>query len=333
MKKYDVYGVGNALVDTEFEVPDNFFEEQNIQKGCTTLVTKEQHRHLMNILKEKYEIKKQSGGGSACNTIYALTHFGGKAFYTCKVANDEVGTFFLKELGNDRIETSVGKKEEGVSGQCLIMVSPDAERTMSTYLGISETLSISELDFETVSNSEYVYIEGYLVTSISAKSAIIQLKEFAKKSNVKIALTFSDPAVVEYFNEAVNEVLAGGVDLLFCNEQELKIWAGTENFKKACTEMSKVANQFVVTRGPDGATLFDGKQYINVAGNSVTAIDTNGAGDMFAGAFLYGITIGHDFETAGKLASAASAKLVTKFGSRLAAEQHTKIKEQIIGIG
>ena len=329
MKKYDVYAVGNALVDTEFEVSDIFFNEYDIEKGCMTLVTKEHQQHLMGVLKEKYELKKQSGGGSACNTIYALTHFGGNAFYSCKVADDEVGTFFLKELGDDKIETSVGKKSEGISGQCLIMVSPDAERTMNTHLGVSENLSIDELDFDAVCDSKYIYIEGYLVTSISAKSAIIKLKEFATKSNIKVALTFSDPAVVEYFGEAVNEVLAGGVDLLFCNEQELKVWAGTENFENACTAMSKIASQFVVTRGPKGALLFDGEQYINIEGHPVKAIDTNGAGDMFAGAFLYGITAGHGFETSGKLASKASAELVTIFGSRLGAEEHTRIKNLV----
>ena len=329
MKKYDVYAVGNALVDTEFEVPDVFFDEYDIEKGCMTLVTEEQQQHLMSVLKEKYKLKKQSGGGSACNTIYALTHFGGNAFYSCKVADDEVGSFFLKELGDEKIDTSIGKKTEGISGQCLIMISPDAERTMNTHLGVSENLSIDELDFEAVCESKY--IEGYLVTSISAKSAIIKLKEFATKSDVKVALTFSDPAVVEYFGEAVNEVLAGGVDLLFCNEQELKIWAGTKNFEKACAAMSKIASQFVVTRGPRGALLFDGEKYINIEGHLVKAIDTNGAGDMFAGAFLYGITAGHDLETSGALASKASAKLVTKFGSRLGAEEHKRIKNLVFG--
>lgn len=331
MKKYAVYGVGNALVDTEFEVPDSFFTEQGIEKGCMTLVSKEQQQNLTNILTKEYDIKKRSGGGSACNTLFALTHFGGRAFYACKVANDEIGAFFLKELGDDKIDTNVSKKEEGISGQCVIMVSPDAERTMNTYLGVSETLSINELDFNAINNCEYVYIEGYLAASPSAKSAIIQLKEFAKKTGVKVAFTFSDPAVVQHFREPVSEILAEGIDLLFCNEQELKIWTGTENLQEACKAMRKIANQFVITRGPNGALLFDGENHIEIAPNKAEAVDTNGAGDMFAGAFLYGITAGFGFEKAGILASAASAKLVTKFGSRLAPKEHTEIKSRVLG--
>ncbi|NKB35243.1 MAG: adenosine kinase [Pseudomonadales bacterium] len=332
MAKYDVYGVGNALVDTEFEVPDSFFAEHKIQKGFMTLVAHEQQQHLVGILKKLYGVKKQSGGGSAGNTMYALTHFGGKAYYACKVANDDTGDFFLDQLGHHNIDTSVSVREHGTSGRCLIMVSPDAERTMHTYLGVSETLSLDEMNFEAAKESSYIYIEGYLVTSPSAKAAIINLKEFANKSGIKTALTFSDPAMLEYFKDDVNDVLDGGVDLLFCNEQEIKLWAGTEDFEKACSAMEQVARQFAITRGADGAVVYDGERYIPIAGNPVKAIDTNGAGDMFAGAFLYGITQGKDFETAGKLASRASSQVVTVFGPRLEADQHETIAEEIFGL-
>ena len=168
MTKYDVYGVGNALVDTEFEVPDSFFAEHNIQKGFMTLVSYEQQKFLVNLLMQKYHVKKQSGGGSAGNTMYALTQFGGKAFYACKVANDETGDFFLEQLGDHNIDTSVNEREEGTSGQCLIMVSPDAERTMNTYLGVSADLSVNEINLDAAKKSQYIYIEGFLASSESA---------------------------------------------------------------------------------------------------------------------------------------------------------------------
>lgn len=329
MAKYDVYGVGNALVDKEFEVPESFFTEHDIEKGLMTLVAHEQQEHLASILTEAYGVKKQSGGGSAGNTMYALTHFGGRAFYACKVANDETGDFFLEQLGHHNIDTSVSARESGTSGRCLVMISPDAERTMHTYLGVSENLSLANMDFEAAGQSQYIYIEGYLVTSPSAKSAILKLKEFAKKSGIKTALTFSDPAMLEYFKDDVNEVLGEGVDLLFCNEHELKLWAGTEDFEEACAAMEKKARQFAITRGALGAQIYDGENYIAVAGNEVKAIDTNGAGDMFAGAFLYAITQGMDFEAAGKLASRASAEVVTVFGPRLAAGRHEVIAKEI----
>ena len=330
MAKYDVNGVGNALVDKEFEVPEEFFSEYNIEKGLMTLVAHEQQEHLLKILTETHGLRKQSGGGSAGNTMYALTHFGGHAFYACKVANDDTGDFFLEQLGHHNIDTSVSAREAGTSGRCLVMISPDAERTMHTYLGVSESLSLDNMVLEAAAQSQYIYIEGYLVTSPTAKSAILDLKAFAEKSGIKTALTFSDPAMLEYFKDDVNDVLGDGVDLLFCNEHELKLWAGTEDFAEACTVMEQKAKQFAITRGALGAEVFDGENYISIAGNEVKAIDTNGAGDMFAGAFLYAITQGYDLEKAGELASLASSEVVTVFGPRLDAERHELIAKEIL---
>nr|ADI17728.1 sugar kinases, ribokinase family [uncultured Oceanospirillales bacterium HF0130_25G24] len=330
MKKYDVYGIGNALVDTEFEVTEDFLKEQGIEKGCMTLLDRKGHQSLSKTLRQRYEVKTQSGGGSAGNSMYALTQFGGKAFYSCKVANDHVGEYFLKELGHNNIKTSRHLKNTGISGQCLIMVTPDAERTMNTYLGVSADLSINEIDFEAAKKSEYVYIEGFLVSSDSARKAIMELINCARNSDVKIALTFSDPAVVTHFKDAIDDVLTGGVDLLFCNEEELKIWANSQNFEEACSKMSTVAKQFAVTRGANGATLFDGSEYISIAPQRVTAVNTNGAGDMFAGAFLYGITQNFDFREAGNFASLASAQVVTQFGPRLKSIKHSELRVKLL---
>ena len=330
--KFDVYGVGNALVDKEFEVDESFFQDHGIEKGLMTLGTDEESLRLLGILTKKYGIKKQAGGGSAANTLYAVSQFGGKAFFSCKVASDETGDFFLKELGDQKIQTnSQTQCDDGLTGRCLIMISPDAERTMHTYLGVSETISEQELDLGAAKSSEYIYIEGYFVTSPSAKSAAIKLKQFAEKNQIKTAMTFSDPAMVEYFLDGINDVLGEGVDLLFCNEQELKLWAGTEDFAEACEKMKTKAKQFAITRGAEGALLFDGSKYINVDAHAVKAVDTNGAGDMFAGAFLYALTQGKDFETAGNLASLASATVVANFGPRLETDQHSKVAAQILG--
>lgn len=324
--KFDVYGVGNALVDKEFEVDESFFQEHDIEKGLMTLVSQEQQQQLLDLLTDKYGIKKRAGGGSAANTLYALSQFGGSAFLSCKVANDKTGDFYISQLGDQSIETNnESMREDGTTGRCIVMISPDAERTMHTFLGVSETVSGHEIDFDAVKESEYVYIEGYLVTSPSAKDAVVELKKFAELNSIKTAMTFSDPAMVEYFLDNVNDVLGTGVDLLFCNEQEAKLWAGTDDFDAACEKMKSKAKQFAITRGADGALLYDGKDYINVAAHSVKAVDTNGAGDMFAGAFMYALTQGKDFATAGKLASLASATVVSSFGPRLEADQHHKI--------
>ncbi len=332
MTKYDVYGVGNALVDQEFEVDDGFFQENEIEKGLMTLVAHEQQQQLLNVLVDKYGVKKRAGGGSAANTLYALSQFGGSAYFSFKVANDETGDFYLQQLGHHNIQTNNNSQREGgTTGSCLVMISPDAERTMHTYLGVSETVSIKELDLEAVKASKYIYIEGYLVTSPSAKAAITELKLFAEQNDVKTAMTFSDPSMLEYFKDNVNDVLGTGVDLLFCNEREALLWSGKDTLEEACDVLKAKARQFAITRGAEGALLYDGRDYTNIAAHEVEAVDTNGAGDMFAGAFLYALTSGMDFAAAGKLASLASANVVSRFGPRLEAEMHQAIIEQALG--
>jgi len=333
MKKYHVYGIGNALVDKEFEVDDAFFAEHGIEKGFMTLVGHEQQERLLELLTRQVGLRHRSGGGSAANTLYALSQFGGNAYFAGKVANDETGDFYVQQLGHHNIETNLVKdRDHGTTGRCLVMISPDAERTMHTYLGVSEKVSVDEIDEEAIKCSEYVYIEGYLVTSPSAKAAVKELKRVAQTHGVKTAMTFSDPSMVEYFTDAVAEVLGDGVDLLFCNEKEAMLWTDAEDFDRACELLKRHARQFVVTRGSRGARLFDGTAYIDVAPHPVKAVDTNGAGDMFAGAFLYAITHGHDFETAGRLASLASATTVSSFGPRLPTGEHRKILAQL-GLG
>lgn len=330
MKKYDVYGIGNALVDKEFEVDDQFFIDGGIEKGFMTLIDDEKQRDVLKLLSSRYQLRKRAGGGSAANSIYALSQFGGHAFFSCKVANDETGDFYVEELGNNNIRTNLSaEREEGITGRCLVMVTPDAERTMLTSLGISQLVSVGELDVDALQQSTYAYAEGYLVTSPSAKSAVLEMKQHAQEKGVKFAMTFSDPAMVEYFRDGINDFIGDGVDLLFCNEREAMLWSETDNLKDACVELEKKARQFAVTLGANGALLFDGKDYIEIAPNKAKAIDTNGAGDMFSGAFLYGITQGYDFKTAGKIASLASSIVVSQFGPRLEPSQHLDVLNQL----
>lgn len=326
MTKLDVYGIGNALVDKEFEVEDDFFAEAGIKKGFMTLIDATQQEQLLSLLTRRYPLKKRAGGGSAANSLYALSQFGGKAFYSCKVANDETGDFYVEELGSANIQTNLSEiREEGNTGRCIVMVSPDAERTMLTHLGISQYVSDSELKLDLAASAQYVYIEGYLVTSESARNAAKRLKSAAEQAGVKTALTFSDPAMVEYFSDGVNELIGSGVDLLFCNEQEALIWSGEDDLRAACQKLSTVAKQYAITRGARGALLFDGNDFVEISPNKVTAVDTNGAGDMFSGAFLYGLTQGMSFKDAGDLASLASARVVSQFGPRLEPEQHAEL--------
>ena len=318
MKKYHVYGVGNALVDKEFEVDDSFFAHESIQKGIMTLVDGESQETILERLMKRYGLKKRAGGGSAANTIYAICQFGGNTFYSCKVANDEFGDFYISELGDHNIHTNLDyhNREDGITGKCLVMVSPDAERTMLSYLGISETLSTDDISPEALMDSEYLYLEGYLVTSPTGRQACIEAKKIARQHGVKIAMTLSDPSMVQFFRGGLEEMIGDGVDLLFTNQAEALTWTGKDDVRDAAGELRSIARQFVITLGAKGALLFDGENYIEIDPHPVKAVDTNGAGDMFAGAFLYGVSSGKDFATAGKLASLAASRTVSNFGPR-----------------
>ena len=190
MKKYHVYGIGNALVDMEFEVEDSFLQKMNVEKGLMTLVDQDRQAELLSHLTGIQH--KRSCGGSAANTIIAVSQFGGKSFYSCKVASDEVGEFYYKDLVGNGVVTNMGEnREEGITGKCMVLVTPDADRTMNSFLGITETFSEAELVKSEMLDSEYLYIEGYLVTSPTGKAAAIKARELAEANGVKTALTFS----------------------------------------------------------------------------------------------------------------------------------------------
>jgi sugar/nucleoside kinase (ribokinase family) len=317
MKKYDVTGIGNALVDIEFKVQDQFFTDNGVEKGLMTLVDEERQNALMAVINTA-EAKKQAGG-SAANSVVAVSQFGGRSYYCFRVANDELGHFYLKDLNDSGVSIGLSpdRLEEGVTGKCLVMVTEDSERTMNTFLGITQNFSIADLNESSIKDSKYLFIEGYLITSENGKAAMKEAKSIAEKAGVKVAMTFSDPAMVKYFREPFDEVIGASVDLLFANEEEALLFTGKDNLSEAREELKKVAKHFVVTKGKNGAMIFDGDTFIEIEPYKTTAIDSNGAGDMFAGAFLYGITNGHSYASSGKLASMASSRVVSQFGPRL----------------
>ena len=325
MKKYDVYGIGNAIVDIVTEVDHDFFNRNEIEKGVMTLVDEKRQQELMKVIDMKKS--RMSGGGSAGNTVVAVNQFGGKAFYSCVVAKDDLGKFFLDDLKRNGIDTNVKYEDcpSGHTGRCLVMTSPDAHRTMNTFLGVSSFMSPEHLDESAIINSTYAYLEGYLVASPKGLDAMKETKRIAEKNKVDVALTFSDPSMVKYFSAQMNEIVGASVDLLFCNDEEAMIFTGSDNLADARKKLRDVAKRFVITLGANGALIFDGDTFINIEPYQVRALDTNGAGDMFAGAFLYGITHRHSFAEAGKLASLASSRVVAQFGPRLESSQATKV--------
>lgn len=328
-KKYNVFGIGNALVDIVTEVSDEFLSDHNIEKGLMTLVEEDVQERISNAI--NMSKSNMQCGGSAANSIIAVSQFGGTSFYSCKVANDELGKFYQKDLESNGVDSNIQhhELEEGITGKCLVMTTKDAARTMNTFLGITSNFSRTEIMEESLKDSEYLYIEGYLVTSENGLDAMKHAKKIAEDNGVKTALTFSDPSMVKYFKPQMESVVGASVDLLFCNEEEAMMYTEKDNLSEAREELKKAARRFVITQGENGAMIFDGDTFVDIEPYKVQAIDTNGAGDLFAGAFLFGITNGHSFADSGKLASLASSELVKQFGPRLEWHQAKEVLKHL----
>lgn len=328
--QYDVYGIGNALVDIVTEVDHKFFEQNAIEKGVMTLVDEKRQDQLMKVI--DMNRSKMACGGSAANTMIAISQFGGSSFYSCVVAKDPLGKFFLEDLKRNGVDSNLTyeRLSDGITGKCLVMTTPDAERTLNTFLGISSFLSPEHLDENAIKSSAYIYLEGYLVASPKGLEAMKEAKKIAEQNGIHTTLTFSDPSMVKYFSAQMEQIVGASVDLLFCNEEEAMIFTGTPDIENAREKLKQVAKHFVITLGANGALVYDGDTFITIEPYNVRALDTNGAGDMFAGAFLYGITHNHSYAEAGKIASLASSRVVGQYGPRLTPEQVNRVLTDLI---
>ncbi len=325
MATVDLFAIGNALIDQEFKVSDDFLIQQNLQKGTMQLTDGETQANLYNNLLKTQSYKGQASGGSAANTTVAFSAIGGSAFYACRVGNDELGSIYLNGLNDAGITTSTKSISEGVTGTCMVLVSEDSERTMHTYLGITAELTDEQIDFTPLNTAKWLYIEGYLSTSDTARLAVKQAREIAKANGVKIALTLSDPAMVQYARQGLNELLDDGVDLLFCNEQEALMYTETDNIDAALAKLKLLSQSVVITLSSKGALISNSQNTFTVAGREVVAVDTNGAGDAFAGSFLYALNAGLNEKAAAEIAVLISSQVVAQFGPRLAVHQYAEL--------
>lgn len=327
MKQFHVYGIGNALVDIDFEVSIKTLERLDIAKGVMTLIDEATHHRLLEELDGVKHLK--SCGGSAANTLFTLQQLGANTFYSCKVGADEAGDFFHQNLLETGMHTNLDQDmRKGTTGKCIVLVTPDADRTMNTFLGETSNFSKEELSETALKNAEYLYIEGYLVASPSGCEAAVIARGMAKNHQVKTAISLSDPNMVTYFKEGLCAMIGGNVDILFCNEKEALLFTNTSDLMAAREALKEHAKTFVITLGGEGALIYDGEQFLQVAAYKVDVVDTVGAGDVFAGAFLYGISHGYGYFKAGDLASLAASKVVSKFGPRLdAIEMEAVVKE------
>lgn len=316
MDHYHVYGIGNALVDIEFRVNSEDLEHLGIDKGVMTLVEEVHQSEMMNHLHEKQVYR--SAGGSAANTVIALSQLGGSGFYSCKVADDELGRLYTEDLRANGVDTNAHERSEpGNTGRCLVMVTSDADRTMCTYLGITGELGRDEIVADALRASEHLYIEGYLASSPTARDAIAHARAIASEAGIQTAISLSDPNVVRLFGDGLREMIGQGVDLLFSNEEEALEISNSRDIEDAIEALRGMASRFVVTRGPRPALVHDGSRTFEVPAQEVNPLDTTGAGDIFAGSLLYGLSEGRDIVSSAELANAAAARLITSYGPRL----------------
>ncbi len=314
MARYDVFGVGNALVDIQAKIDDSMLGELGIEKGIMTLVDDDRQAAVLGSLAS--HSLHRCAGGSAANTIVAAADFGGDAAYVGKVGNDEVGNFFLQDMRNLGVTIDV-KPADAPTGTCAVLITKDAQRTMLTNLGASATLTAADIDEELVKAARYVYIEGYLLTGETTKAAAYRAMEIAKQSGVKVALTASDPFLINIIRDEIWDLITGPVDLFFCNEQEAKSLTGEEDPIACGAKIHEHAENVALTLGPNGSIIMHGGESFPIEGVPVKAVDTTGAGDMYAGALLYGITHGMSWQQSGHLASHAAARIVAQMGARL----------------
>ena len=330
MKKFDVFGIGNALVDCVCLVSDSFLDDNNIEKGLMTIVDDKKQKSIIEKIKDTDPFIQS--GGSVPNSIYTLSNLGGSGYLSFLISNDSYGNLYLNDIKKSGINTA--DKEyffgDGMTGSCLVLTTPDAERTMNTCLGASSNFSIKNINFDDLKLSRYLYIEGYLVTSDIAIEAIKKSISFCIENDVKISLTFSDLSMVKYFREKFLNILNHKIDLLFCNQEEAKTFTGENDFKKCCEKMLEYSELVVITKGDKGSLIVSNSgENIEIEPKNVTPLDTVGAGDTYAGAFLYGINNGLSLRKSGELASSLSSKVVTKLGPRLDTNIIESIKQSM----
>lgn len=323
---YDLLGIGNALVDIEVRVEDSFIKKHSLTKGGMTLASADGQSRILKSLKE-YPTKTSSGG-SAANTVHGLSVLGGKSYYLGRVASDAYGHHYTEDMTNCGVGFPGPGSETDGTGSCVVMVTPDTERTMHTHLGVSSTLHPDNVDETIVKNSRMVYIEGYLWTGDETRRAALRLAEIAKKAGIPIAFTLSDAFVATNFKSALIDFIRWNVDILFCNEVEGLALINTDDPDTAFTQLQAISETVFFTRGKNGAwAATTGEPITHAEAFPVKAVDTTGAGDLFAAGALYGLIKKHSLKESAIIGSYCAAQVVTHLGGRLPVNTHTDTRK------
>jgi sugar/nucleoside kinase (ribokinase family) len=309
----DVVGVGNAIVDVLARTSDEFLLEHNLAKGGMTLIDEARARELYACMGPA----RETSGGSAANTMAGVASLGGKPAYIGRVCNDQLGEIFSHDMRASGIHFAVPPAAGGPStARCLILVTPDAQRTMNTYLGACVDLCPDDVDEDLVRRSKVLFLEGYLWDKPKAKEAFIKAARVAAAAGRQVALSLSDTFCVARHRASFLDLLQNHVDILFANEGEIKALYTTESFDEAARQAREHTTLAALTRGARGSLLVTRDAQVEIAADPVDVVDTTGAGDLYAAGVLFGLTHGESLADAGRRGAIAAGEIISHYGAR-----------------
>lgn len=313
-KDFDVVGIGNAIVDVLVQADERFLGDHGLTKGTMALVDEEQAERLYASVGPGLE----TSGGSAANTLAGIAQLGGRAAFIGRVRDDQLGAIFSHDIRSVGATYTTPAAASGPStARCLILVTPDAQRTMCTYLGASVNLDPADLDLDLVARAKVLYLEGYLWDSDEAKRAFLAAAEVARRHGGEVALSLSDAFCVDRHRRSFQELVDGHVDLLFANEMEITSLYEANSFEEAAEQVRGRCRVAALTRSEAGSLVLSGEQSIEIAPFRLgELVDTTGAGDLYAAGFLHGHTRGDSLEQCGRLGSLCAGQVVTQLGPR-----------------
>jgi sugar/nucleoside kinase (ribokinase family) len=326
--KNDISAIGNALVDTVFKVEHSLITELGLEIDQMTLSSAEEHAPIIERLIASGADTVSDCGGSATNSLVAAASFGAKCFHTCKVSDDQDGLRYLESLKDAGVghKGNMAPARNVPTGKCLILVTPDAKRTMTTALNVSSLMDDNDLDLNQIANSKIFYIEGYMVTSEENYRVTLQaLNHLQNFPDVKIAFSLSDPGIVMGFKDKFYEMESFGLDYIFGNDDEAMAFVDAENIDEAFIKLQEKSYTSIITMGEKGSSVITSNEIIHTPKVNIEPVDTNGAGDMFAGSFLYALLQDSDLRSCAEFANYGASKVVETFGPRLTQEGYRQV--------
>ena len=319
-KDFQGVGIGNAIVDIFSRVEEGLLQENNLNKGVMHLTSCEKAESLLN----QINITKKIAGGSAANTIVALSQMGLKTGYIGKVGDDELGKFFENDLISNKVSYSTKKSiadPRNRTGHCVVLITPDGERTMNTYLGVTEFLSKDDLDKKLLKGCDWLYLEGYRYDGMDSKAAFSFAINETKEAGGRIALSLSDPFCVDRHREDFLNLAKEGLDLIFCNEHELISLTREKKLDSALQKALALNCEIVCTVSSQGAFIKELNSWSHVKTEEVIPYDTTGAGDFFAAGFLYGLLNNKSKLDSGRIGNVSASEIIQHIGCRLSTEK------------